>query len=92
MSLLPESLINKIFLFNIHPVAEIIKDGMKKYCYDGYDEGGFNIFGFNEWGYDRKGYGKGGYDRYGYDKYGYDRDGECEDCVRHRSACRCWKY
>lgn len=89
MSLIPESLINKILLYNIHPVAELIKKTMKDYCYNGYDEMGFNIFNFNEWGYDQKGYDKKGRNRYGYDRDGFDVNGECEDCVRPREYCRC---
>ena len=76
MILLPEILINKIFLYLRHPTAQIILEYHNIYCFNGYDKYGYNNLG---------------YDIQGYNRHGYDEYGECKWCFNTPCTC-CGEY
>ena len=87
--IIPDFIITKILLYNIHPVAEIVKNNLIKYR-DGYNEYGYNYFGYNKDGYNKDGYNIYRYDKFGYDKYGYSEYGKYKYHIkRSYSFCRC---
>jgi hypothetical protein len=79
MLILPINIINKILLYNSHPIADIfLKSYITVFCFDGYDKFGRDFFGRNKDG------------DYLYDMY--EDDDYCWECGREGIGCRCDMY
>ena len=83
----PSHIIKKIFLYNIHPISEIIKKIFEELIYTNFEKKDdeyfknylyyslYNLNGYNKYGFNKQGYNLEGYDRYGLNVDGWTIDG-----------------